>query len=189
MTNYVNSKVARKQQLTVFIHAHLQTLFESTGLALIAVRLVDDAMATSGLAPVDQPATDAALEESAASVAGQDSVVFAAATVTTHQTRQARNGVLAADRFIPVAGWSTDCTDRGAIAGLTDRRCGHRGAVVKRLGRRKRNRQRKVEGSAQRKRKRQRPVGAATGQTGVVQRRRWTQIQAGSTQFRTGGTG
>lgn len=74
--------------LTVLVHARLQALLQAAGLALVAVGLVHRAHTRAGLASVDEPPPDAALEEAAAAVAGIDAVVLPAAGVCAHLAEQ-----------------------------------------------------------------------------------------------------
>ena len=40
-----------EEMFTVFVHSHLETFLEATGLALVAVGLVDDAVPAARLTP------------------------------------------------------------------------------------------------------------------------------------------
>lgn len=59
--------------LTVLVHPLRETFSQATRLTLIAVCLVHGARPRSCLATVDQSATNAALEETGATIAGQNS--------------------------------------------------------------------------------------------------------------------
>lgn len=69
----------------VLVHAHLEALSQTTGTALITMRLIHLALAVgTGLAGVLAVAADGALKESRAAVAGVDPVVFPGAVVAAH---------------------------------------------------------------------------------------------------------
>ena len=70
--------------LTVLVHPHVETFLQSAGLALVPMRLVYNAGSIASLAPVDQSPPDGSLEEPRAAVAGEDSVMFAGAGVSTN---------------------------------------------------------------------------------------------------------
>ena len=72
-------------KLTIFIHIHLDTFFESTRPALVPMGLVDGAWSTATvLTCIGTIAPNTSLEEPTAAVARVDTVVLAGATVTTH---------------------------------------------------------------------------------------------------------
>lgn len=59
---------------TIFVHPLREAFSQTTRLALIAVRLVDGARSGTGLATVDQSATNTALEETGAAIAGKNTL-------------------------------------------------------------------------------------------------------------------
>lgn len=61
----------------IFVHADFLAFRESAGSALVAVRLVYEAVALAAiLADVLAPATDRTLEETGASITSEDAVMF-----------------------------------------------------------------------------------------------------------------
>ena len=80
--------------LTVFVHPHVETFLEPAGLALVPVGLVYNAGSIARLTPVDQSAPHGSLEEPGAAVAGQDPVVFAGAGVATNTADQTSSSAL-----------------------------------------------------------------------------------------------
>ena len=84
--------------LTVFVHPHVETFLQSAGLALVPVGLVYNAGPIARLTPVDQPPPDGSLEEPGAAVAGEDPVVFTGAGVATHTADQTSSSALNRDK-------------------------------------------------------------------------------------------
>ena len=81
------------QDITVFVHPHVDTFLQSAGLTLIPVSLVNSAGSISSLTskqlsdrnclvyrilqPVNESPSDRSLKESRAAITGEDSVMFA----------------------------------------------------------------------------------------------------------------
>lgn len=81
-------KNVKKKRLTVFIHASLQTFLEATSPALVAMCLVNEAATREArLAVVLAVSSDGPFEEAGATVAGEDTVVFAGGVVPADGTR------------------------------------------------------------------------------------------------------
>ena len=93
------------RDVTVFVHPHVDTFFQSASLTLIPMSLVNSTSTIPSLTskqvsdrncllkyflqPVNEPPSDRSLKESRAPVAREDSVMFARAGVSTHTTGQA----------------------------------------------------------------------------------------------------
>lgn len=83
----VTAQRRRGAQLTVFIHFHGQAFFEAAGLALVPAGHVDRTAALL-FAHVLEVAAHASLEEAAAAVTGQHSVMLARCSISAHQAER-----------------------------------------------------------------------------------------------------